>query len=70
MKLSTMLKEYRTENGYTQKEFGNIIGVVQNNYSKLENGKIKISAKSLSRLVFYVSEYGNPGLAVEFLEAV
>ena len=37
-----MLKELRKREGWTQKQIAEKLGVSQNNYSYMENGKIKI----------------------------
>ena len=41
------LKEYRKNNGLSQKEMGNALGVSQSHYYKLENGLKIISKNSL-----------------------
>ena len=44
------LKILRKAKGLTQKEVADFIGISQNNYSYLENGKVKIDNGSLQKL--------------------
>lgn len=55
-----MLKELRKREGWTQKQIAQKLGVTQNNYSYMENGKIKIAdnyIKILCELYHCSKEY-------------
>ena len=52
-KVVKRLIEYRKELNITQGEMGEILGVTQGHFSKLEHEEVKISGESLKRLSYY-----------------
>ena len=48
--IAKMLKRSRLRLGKTQKEFANVLGVCQSNYSYYEDGRIRIPTDSLVKL--------------------
>lgn len=55
-KMMKRIVEYRKELNITQDEMGEILGLTQGHFSKLEHEKVKISGESLKRLLYYSND--------------